>query len=201
MMQALLLVAQDMGKHLVLMTTMAIDGQGNIHHIVYLNNGVKITPTITAIQGTYDLRYNVSGTLLGAVRWQVDSNYFLYDHSGESLIPENTVSISKKSGKIYTVMSKISYTANHQLDYTQFRLCAFAPDGRLLWEDSLAGQTSPNNFNRIRDAVYDGNNAIYLSGEGNVNTLNLSGLRPSYPSSGVAPIDFIAKLDTNGKPL
>ncbi len=64
--------------------SLAIDGQGNIHHYAYLNTGVKITSSVTAQAGTYDLKYTPAGALITAVRLGVDSTYFLYDNAGNS---------------------------------------------------------------------------------------------------------------------
>ncbi len=180
--------------------SLAIDGQGYIHYIAYLNKGVKITPSLTAQTGTYNLKYDAAGTLVGAVRLGVDSNYFLFDRMKGGISINNSVSISKRSGKIFAVMYKVEFNALRIPVYTQYRLCAFAPSGALLWEDSLAGNSSTHPQARIRDACYDGGNGIYLSGEGIIGQFIFAGAAPAYPTLPNTPITAIIKVDSNGTP-
>jgi hypothetical protein len=54
----------------------AIDGQGNIHHFVYVKAGIQLTSSITSQLGTYDLKYDVNGNLLSAILLPFfDDNY------------------------------------------------------------------------------------------------------------------------------
>jgi hypothetical protein len=178
--------------------SMGVDGYGNIHHFVYLNSGVKVTPTLTAQKGTYDLKYDTSGNLLGAVRLSVDSVYYLVGRTIYSNVgpgSKNAVCISKKSGKIFAAMSKMVGTT------AQFRLCAFSSGGALLWEDTLSGTNlnGTTGGGGIRDVIYDGNTGIYLSGDGVFGQFRLNGYSPTYiPALPNRSLSAIIKVDTNG---
>lgn len=43
--------------------TLAVDGQGHIHHYTYMGNGVEIMPSVISQTGNYDLKYDVNGNL------------------------------------------------------------------------------------------------------------------------------------------
>jgi hypothetical protein len=175
-----------------------LDGQGNLHFVIYFRGGVKLTPGITTQTGIYDVSFDTAGSQLGAVRLGVDSTYRLYDQYPVHVRAKNTVCISKKSGKMFTVLNRL--IPGSPFIYGEFRLCAFAPNGQLLWEDTLSRSIYQSDLARIRDAVYDEDNGIYVSGDGKFGQFALSGVGTTYPGRTGSYLSSIIKVDTNGKP-
>ena len=58
---------------------LTIDGANNAHFLCYMKSGVPLMTSVTSQFGVYDLVYNTSGTLLSAVRLDLDSQWFLHD--------------------------------------------------------------------------------------------------------------------------
>ncbi|MCW3120971.1 MAG: hypothetical protein JWQ38_463 [Flavipsychrobacter sp.] len=54
-----------------------VDGANNAHYFCYMKTGVQITTSLTAKYGVYDLTYSPGGTLLSAVRLDLDSQWWL----------------------------------------------------------------------------------------------------------------------------
>ena len=56
---------------------LAVDGANNAHYLCYMKSGVVLMPGDTSHYGVYDLSYNTSGSLLSAVRLDLDSQWYL----------------------------------------------------------------------------------------------------------------------------
>ena len=171
---------------------LALDPQGNIHHFANIYAaGLQLSPTVTSVQGTYDMVYDASGNLLRAVLMNLPGGLFLQDQ-GTSPYKNTAVAISG-SGKIFAV----SYKGIFQPQST--RLCAFSPTGTLLWEDSAAWATAPHR-SVVWDVAYDNNNGIYVSGSGTNGEFSFQGaptiLNTVFPKFG--NLSVIVKVDTNG---
>ena len=57
---------------------LTIDASNNAHYFCYVKSGVPLMTGVTSIYGVYDMTYNTSGTLLSAVRLDLDSQWFLH---------------------------------------------------------------------------------------------------------------------------
>ena len=54
-----------------------IDGTNNTHYFCYLKSGLVFMPGDTSHYGVYDVSYDISGTLLSAIRLDLDSQWIL----------------------------------------------------------------------------------------------------------------------------
>jgi len=156
---------------------LAIDPQGNPHFFPLCRTGLQLTPSITAVGGTYDLKYSPSGNLLSVTRLQVDSNWYMKK------------AVIAPSGRLYA-----SFMYDLLTGWFNNGITAFSPTGNVVWQDTIG------RYCGITDFVYDGaNNAIYLAGGGNSGgaVSHLGNLPVSNTTYGRA-YSFLGKIDTNG---
>ena len=172
-------------------TNIAIDGQGNIHHYDIVPAGVDLSPTITSILGTYDLKYDSAGNLLSAVRMEIDTLGGAYWTEGPALIYP---AINKASGVVYACI----YVTDTTTGFNSICLAAFDALGHKLWYDTCYW---PTQFNGI---AYDGNNNLYTIGFAQFDTANYIAYFPlhgdtiignGYP---ITKLSSILTLDTFG---
>jgi hypothetical protein len=58
---------------------LTIDNANNAHYFCYIQqSGIPIMTGVTSIYGVYDITYNTSGTMLSAVRLDLDSEWYLH---------------------------------------------------------------------------------------------------------------------------
>jgi len=160
--------------------SIAVDGDGYIHHFDFMNSGVHLTSTVTSTTGTYDLKYDTSGALLSAKRVQMDTLMYLWK-----------VMFNKQSGKFYSLMA-----TNQKYPFTLFNtaMAAFRPDESMIWMDTTG------NTGAIYSFDYNGDNALYACGRGGYpDTFSFGGITVTdtiYPH--YYAFATIFKLDTNG---
>jgi len=169
--------------------SLEIDAQGNIHRFVQVANGVKLSPTVTSVQGIYDMIYDQSGTLLRSFRLDNTDTFSLEDQK-QTVFKKSSVAINNRNGNIYVML------------YSQYqsRLCAYSSTGTLLWYDTTR-TTSYAERSVLWDVYYDGNNGIYTSGNGSNGKFGIQGAPVVYNLTNASGnLSVIVKVDTNGIP-
>jgi len=160
-------------------SAVAVDGQGFIHFFNFMDSGAHLTPTFTSLTGTYDLKYDSTGTLISETKMPWDTTWTLAK-----------VIYNKQNGKFYALLGN---NGLYPYDYYNTAVCAFGPDDYLLWLDSTS------NGKQITSFDYKGGNEIYLSGYGNYpDTFRLGGLAAADTIFPLRNIAIVARLDTNG---
>jgi PKD repeat protein len=163
--------------------TLAIDGLGYIHNFARIATGCSVTPTyVTTQPGTYDLKYDATGTLLSVAHVAaLDSVWYA-----------SKIIFNKTTGKWFAA---IEPSTNYWFSvYTDWNtaVCAFKSDNSLTWMDT----TGMNGF--ITSIDYKGGNDLYVCGSGQ------GGSTTSYTVGGITVTNTIGnafgtafKLDTN----
>ena len=101
---------------------LSVDGNGYIHYITTMKSGVRITPSITSQLGTYDLKYDVNGTLLSVTHLQsIDTEYVI-----------EQVAIDKTTNNYYALFTIFSGTTTR----SGTALVKYRPDGTMIWKDT-----------------------------------------------------------------
>ncbi len=169
--------------------TLALDNQQNVHFIKVLRSGSQITPSVLSTYGTYDITYDATGTLLSAVRLQLDS-------------------LQAIQGACFDSSSNTMFTygdANELLvssgNYPTFA-AAFDANRNVLWKDTL---TSPyfgssglgSAFNGI---ATDNSGHLYLCGSASVSGA-YGGDTVTNAPFGLGSIGIVLKTDTLGHPI
>ena len=161
----------------------AIDGQGYIHNFNGIEGGIHITPSIISTNGTYDLKYDSLGNLISATKVALDSVWTI-----------QKAIFNKQDDKFYAVL-----LPNESYWFTYYTnentaLCAFQPDGSLIWMDSTGAGSRG-----VVALDYKGGNQIYVCGVGNSpDTFSIGGLTVADTFFHPFNIAVIARLDTNG---
>jgi PKD repeat protein len=162
----------------------AIDGNNYVHYINTMRYGVPITPTITSITGNYDLKYDVSGSLVSVKRLQIDS----------TLCFINGVCIDKNSDKLYAYGTRDIYTYPDSTDYPY--IAAFDTARNLIWKDTLANPCfSGPGYAAFGAITTDNIGNLYMTGAGYLCATYRSN---TVTNGGTGQVGFILKTDTAG---
>jgi hypothetical protein len=160
-------------------SAVAIDGQGYIHYFNFVDSGAHLTSTLTAHTGTYDLKYDSTGTLLSENKVQIDSTW--------SLIK---AIFNKQDGKFYALLW---LNQIYSLSAFNTAIGAFLPDESMIWMDTSGSVGTMYGFD------YKGTNAIYVCGEGNYpDTLSFGGISVTDTIFPMFQMAVVYRLDTNG---
>jgi len=131
--------------------TVAVDGQGYIHNFARIERACSVTPTyVTTQPGTYDLKYDVSGTLLSVSQVPALDSVWL----------ASKVIFNKTTGKWFAA---IEPNNNYWYSvYTNWNtaVCAFRPDNALEWIDTTGM------YGSISSIDYKGGRDLYVCGGG-----------------------------------
>lgn len=172
-------------------TNIAVDGHGNIHHYDIVPAGVMLSPSVTSILGTYDLKYDTAGNLLSAIRMEIDTLGGAYWTEGPALIYP---AINNASGVVYACLS-VNDTAT---GYSSNCLAAYDTLGHQLWYDTCFW---PAQFNGL---AYDGNNNLYTIGFAQFNTTDYTAHFPIHGDTiigngyAITKLSSLLTLDTFG---
>lgn len=156
---------------------LAIDGQGYIHQYQFIENGIQLTPSVMSQTGNYDLKYDVGGNLLSAIRLDLaDTMYFI-----------KQVEIDKQTGNQYALFFISGGSTTRSLYY----LVALDPMGNQIWADTVSPRSA------ISSIRYVPNDGIYFSGGGSagMHPFTIGGItvsNTSFPSGGYCTV---GKLD------
>ena len=162
-----------------------IDGKGTINRFVYLNSGVQLGTYVTSNTNTYDVKYDTAGNIVGAIRLDTDTTYTFGN-------PENhTNARISNSGRIYAVLKKEVNGLRGSA------LCAFSPNGALIWDDTVAYQATGVATALMR-VYYDGSNGLYVGGLGTGGKFSFEGTQVANTFSPTDNLGVIVKVDTNG---
>ncbi|WP_276131910.1 T9SS type A sorting domain-containing protein [Polluticoccus soli] len=161
---------------------LAIDGQGNIHQYNYIKSGLEIAPSVITTAGNYDIKYDVNGNLLSAIKLQLaDTGFFV-----------KKVEIDKQNNNIYALMALGGGSTTKSASY----LVAYDPAGNILWLDSLKAYTGLAN---LRFKAEEG---LYVIGGANpLKTFDLGGLTVTntYPYGALSTISKVDPSDGSVK--
>ncbi len=108
-------------------SSVAVDGDDNVHFFCQMKSGVPITPTLTSIWGIYDVEYSPSGVLLDVKRMLLADTALYFDR----------VVIDKPTGKVYAVGKKTGPTGGYAHPF----IAAFDTDRNVIWKDTLRNPT------------------------------------------------------------
>ncbi|MFI5196514.1 MAG: PKD domain-containing protein, partial [Chitinophagales bacterium] len=163
-----------------------IDGVNNAHFLTYIKSGAPLMPGDTSRYGVYDMTYNPSGTLLSAVRLDLDSQWFLHD-----------AVIDPVTNKLY-VCGEVNQSLAYGIVDT-FYAAAFDAGRNRLWM-YFAGHGGDDGLEAI---ALDQSKHLYFAG----------GAQPYFPTTrfvfnndsvsapGFDAISVIMKTDSNGTPV
>ena len=157
----------------------ATDVSNKVHYFCYVRSGVVLTPSVTSAYGVYDMTYNTAGTLLSAVRLDLDSQWFLHG-----------AVIDPITNKLY-VYGEVN-TSGGATD--TFFAAAFDASRNLLWQ-YFCGHGDDDG---ITGVVLDQNKNLYFCGTAQ----GVSG-PPTFSFhgdsvSGSGDISIVMRTDTNG---
>ena len=163
---------------------LAIDGANNAHLFPDIKTGVALTPSVTSIYGVYDMTYNTAGTLLSAVRLDLDSQWFLHG-----------AVIDPATSKLYV------YGTQNQLSFgilDTFYAAAFDASRNQLWQH-FCGH---GNDDALTGIVLDPSKHLYFSGAAQPPVLPYTTRfifnHDSILAPGFFDLSIIMRTDTNG---
>jgi len=159
-------------------SALALDGSGNAHLFTYMGSNVTVMPGNVSHYGEYDLSYNTTGTLLSAVRLNMDSAW-------------------EVNAAVFNPVTNILYVSGIRNQYlpggdpiAASYAGAFDANRNLEWMDTIG-----NNAGGFGSVVYDKMGHLYFGG-GGTDSFTLNGyFVPAGDNS------LIAKMDTVGKPM
>lgn len=156
-----------------------VDGQGNIHYIKSMGNGVQITPSITSQQGNYDLKYDPNGNLLSVTKLQsIDSNYWI-----------RKVEIDKATNRYYALFVYAGVTTTHSGTV----LAGYHANGTQLWKDTTNPRASISSFRFIpNDGIYFSAFAYVQYGGLQIGSSSING--SAFP---IGPIAILGKINAS----
>jgi hypothetical protein len=160
---------------LIFGSVLTMDGANNAHFINNMKSGVDIMPGVTSQYGEYDLTYNSSGTLLSALRLNMDSAMYI---NGAIIEPVTNKLFVSGENNISLADTFVTYAA------------AFDVNRNLLWMDSVS-----NDAASINSIAYDEMGHLYF-GAGGQAAFSFNG----YPIP-AGTNSLVIKTDTNGNPL
>jgi PKD repeat protein len=157
-----------------------VDGQGYVHSFVPIKTGCVVTPTYTTMQaGTYDLKYDTTGNLLSV------SHISTLD----SVWAINAIAFNKQSGTWFATIGGSDYWYSVMGPVYNSAVCAFRPDNSLIWMDTTGSGGG------LANLAYDGNENIYVVGNGQTGSYNVGGVTVTSAIGG--KYTSVIKLDTN----
>ena len=157
-----------------------IDGTNNTHYFCYLKSGLVFMPGDTSHYGVYDVSYDISGTLLSAIRLDLDSQWIL-----------RGVVIDPVTNKLYACGE-----INTSLGTDTFFAAALDASRNLLWQ-YFAGHGDDDAFTGI---TLDQSKHLYFSGSAQpfLDTTRFVFNNDSVSAPHFFDISVIVKTDTNG---
>ena len=153
----------------------AVDGANNIHQFPYVAAGVPFMTGVTSIGGVYDLTYNPSGTLLSAVRLDLDSQWEC-----------KSAVIDPVTNKLYLTGEINQYIFGGFLTDT-FYAASFDISRHKLWQYFFGGNSG------ALQVVLNQDKHLYFAGGSGGTTFSFNG--SSVPAGDLA---VVMKTDTNG---
>ena len=159
---------------------MAIDGANNVHYFCYVQgSGVALTSGVTSVYGVYDFTYNTLGTLVSAVRLDLDSEWYLH-----------SAVIDPTTNKLY-VCGEVNQSFGAGVD--TFFAAAFDASRNRLWQ-YVAGHGDDNGLSEV---VIDKAKHLLFSGGTQSSTFSFNGdsVSTSHFSGNMA---VVMTTDTNG---
>jgi PKD repeat protein len=164
---------------------LAMDATDNVHFVSILKYGVHITPTITSHWGTYDLKYDVTGTLVAVNKLQLDS----------SLIVDGGT-IDKQSNKMYVYGYRNIYMFPDSSDYNY--IAALDVSRNLIWKDSVAHPYTSPLTGMISGLAADGMGHLYIGVSSPQVFVYHGDTVKNDLATGPETVSSIMKLDTSG---
>jgi len=158
-----------------------MDGVNNVHFFNYLTSGVPLMPGDTSHFGVYDMTYNPTGSLLSAVRLDLDSQWFLHG-----------AVIDPGTNKLY-VCGEVNQSLGSGIVDTFFA-AAFDANRNRLWQYPGIGGSAIIGvaLDPTKHLYFSGSASPYFIGE---TTFSFNGDSVSAPYNNLA---IILKTDTNG---
>lgn len=166
------------------MSHLALDGFGNPHYVVLTEYGVPLTTSLTSYNGFYDVGYNVSGSLLGINRLDIDSSLLV-----------TGVTIDKQSNKMYAYGAR--NTGMFPSSSFHCYLTALDATRNCIWHDTLLNPTYSGAIG-MTGVVADGYGHLYLSVSANKSFIYKGDTAKNVIATGSQPVASIMKLDTAG---
>ncbi len=168
----------------------ALDGANNIHYFCYVQaTGLMFTPSVISTYGVYDMTYNTSGTLLSAVRLDLDSAWYLH-----------AAVIDPATNKLY-VCGEVNQGIYGGFITDSFYAAAFDPSRHLLWQ-YFSGHGDDDGLTGV---VLDQSKHLHFSGAAQSPTMDTT--RFSFNGDSVSNTHYpfyemsvILTTDTNGHP-
>jgi len=154
---------------------LVLDGANNVHLLPYIKSKVPLMPGDTSHYGVYDMVYNPSGTLLSAVRLDMDSQWFA-----------NRAVIDPITNKLYVSGEINQYIYGGFLTDT-FYAAAFDASRHKLWQYFCGGNGA------LGGVTFDQNKHLYFSGASDGTPFSFNGA--SVPAG---DLSIVMKTDTNG---
>ena len=166
---------------------LTIDGANNVHYFCYMKTGVPLMSGDTSMYGVYDMTYNTGGTLLSAVRLDMDSQWFLHG-----------AVIDPATNKLYVCGEINQYIYGGTLTDT-FYAAAFDASRNLLWQ-YFAGHGDDDGFTGV---VLDKAKHLHFSGSAQSTSFattifSFNGDSVSNTHYGSDDISVVMTTDTNG---
>jgi len=159
-----------------------LDNANNVHYFCYVRSGVTLMAGVTSVYGTYDLTYNPAGTLLSAVRLDLDSEFYI---QGGVIDPATKKLYAYGQGG-----------TSGGLD--TFFAAAYDASRNLIWQYFAdAGATGYASY--ITGVALDHSKHLHFAGGGDFSSFGFNG-DTVYNThfSGLTDISVIMTTDTNG---
>jgi len=160
-----------------------IDGSNKVHDLIYTNAGVPLMPGDTSLCGTYDMTYNSSGTLLSAVRLDLDSQWYI-----------RSAVIDPASNKLYVLGSGLMGSWHSTTRGDTEWVAAFDASGGQIWWN-----TCTNCYNET--IKIDRNKHLQFTNEQNGGAFSYLSDTIYNTHFGLGNTAIIMTIDTNGSPL
>jgi len=166
---------------------LTIDGMNNIHSFCYMETGVPLMPGDTSQFGVYDMTYNPTGSLLSAVRLDLDSQWFLHG-----------AVIDPGTNKLY-VCGEVNQSLRFGVVDTFFAAAFDASRNQLWWHYPGHG-TNDDGFTGI---TLDQSKHMHFSGaaQGGFFSFNGDSVNAGSTLGYTGDMGIILTTDTNGHPL
>ena len=164
------------------------DAANNTHYFCYITTGTTLMTGVTSVYGVYDMTYNTAGTLLSAVRLDLDSEWYLMG-----------AVIDPSTNKLY-VCGQVNQSFGAGVD--TFFAAAFDASRNLLWQ-YFAGHG--NAEDAISSITLDQSKHLHFAGNAASPTLatttfSFNGDSVSNTHYGLYAMSVVLTTDTNGHP-